>query len=104
MRIGIDARLIHETGVGRYIQALLSHLPQIDTHNEYVVFVRTKADSVEISKNWEIIYTDVSWHTVQEQMRMPKIYEQARLELLHVPYFSVPIFMRVPYVVTIHDL
>lgn len=104
MKIGIDARLIHETGVGRYIQALLSNLPKIDTRNEYVVFVRSNLDKATISKNWQVVNADVGWHTIQEQIQMPKIYRQARLDLLHIPYFSVPIFLNVPFIVTIHDL
>jgi hypothetical protein len=38
MRIGIDARLINETGVGRYIRNLLMILEKVDDHNEYIIY------------------------------------------------------------------
>ena len=40
MRIGIDARLWEETGVGRYIRNLVWHLQDLDTENDYVLFVK----------------------------------------------------------------
>jgi hypothetical protein len=40
MRIGIDARLWEQTGVGRYIRNLVVNLQKIDKKNEYVLFVR----------------------------------------------------------------
>ena len=40
MKIGIDARLWSQTGVGRYIRNLVINLQKIDKKNEYVLFVR----------------------------------------------------------------
>ena len=42
MRIGIDARLWRETGVGRYIRSIFKYLPEIDRENEYIWFFRQK--------------------------------------------------------------
>ncbi len=106
MRIGIDARLIEETGVGRYIRNLIAELGAIDTANEYVVFLREKSFKIFRLPNarWQKVLAEVPWHTVTEQLRMPFIFSEARLDLLHVPYFNVPIFYRGPFVLTIHDL
>ena len=41
MKIGIDARLWNETGVGRYIRNLVWELQKVDRTNEYVLFVKT---------------------------------------------------------------
>ena len=55
MKIGIDARLWNQTGVGRYIRNLIINLSEIDEKNEYVVFARSD-DEAEIKsvigKNW----------------------------------------------------
>jgi glycosyltransferase involved in cell wall biosynthesis len=106
MKIGIDARLWNETGVGRYIRNLISELQKIDTVNSYVIFVKdTKQTSGYITqKNWEVVEANVSWHTISEQVQMPKILAKYKLDLVHFPYFSVPIMYPKPYVVTIHDL
>src|SRR6266702_1821420 len=77
-RIGIDARLWNETGVGRYIRNLVAQLEKIDSRNTYVLFLRQKEfDSLSFSsKRIEKCLADISWHTVQEQMAFPKIIEE----------------------------
>ena len=42
MRIGIDARLFDQTGVGRYITNLIKNLQEIDYKNDYVLFVKNE--------------------------------------------------------------
>ena len=42
MRIGIDARLINETGVGRYIRNLVREIGHQDKINEYTIFLKKK--------------------------------------------------------------
>jgi glycosyltransferase involved in cell wall biosynthesis len=122
MKIGIDARLWQESGVGRYIRNLVKNLKLIDRQNNYVLFVLPKdykSVKLEIQsnqsrgkakqaagavKNWKIVKADIKWHTLDEQINFPKILEKEKLDLVHFPYFSVPIFYKRPYVVTIHDL
>ncbi len=109
MRIGIDARLIGQTGVGRYIRNLIENLAEIDKNNNYVLFVRNK-DLEEFKKwkmrngKWKIVIADISWHSVKEQFKFKNILNEENLDLVHFPYFSVPIFYNKPFVVTIHDL
>ena len=40
MRIGIDARKLHDFGIGTYIRNLLRELAKIDQQTEYVLFCR----------------------------------------------------------------
>lgn len=107
MRIGIDARLWNETGVGRYIRNLVWQLEKIDKKNNYVLFVSsgTKVQGlIDTNKRFKIVETDIRWHTVREQMQFPKLLEKEKLDLIHFPYFSVPIYYKRPFVITIHDL
>lgn len=103
MRIGIDARLIEETGVGRYIRNLVAELEKIDTKNLYVLFLRKKQFE-SLQTRFEKRLADVPWHSVTEQFVMPAIYVKERLDLLHVPYFNIPIFYPGKMIATIHDL
>ena len=54
MRIGIDARLWNETGVGRYIRNLVENLLEIDSPNEYVLFVGSKTAHEFKSQNLKL--------------------------------------------------
>ncbi len=108
MKIGVDCRLWSQTGVGRYIRNLTINLSEIDNKNSYVLFV-LKSDKKEIeekikNKNWKIVNAEYKWHSIKEQLFFPKVIKKEKLDLMHFPYFSVPIFYRRPYVVTIHDL
>lgn len=108
MRIGIDARFFgpQETGIGRYVERLISHLEQIDQVNEYVVLLRKKAWDLWSPRNsqWTKMVADERWYSLAEQVMMPRRYRAARVDLWHLPHFNVPLFWRGPFVVTIHDL
>ncbi|CAN5120308.1 glycosyltransferase family 1 protein [soil metagenome] len=113
MRIGIDARLWSETGVGRYIRNLVKELMILDQKNEYVLFVLSKdlgqimndpSTSLKGKKGWKIISADIHWHSVKEQLIFPQILNKENLDLMHFPYFAVPIFYLRPFVITLHDL
>ena len=50
MRIGIDARLWNETGVGRYIRNLVWELQKIDDNNEYILYSKKGNQGLGIKK------------------------------------------------------
>jgi len=117
MRIGIDARLWGQTGVGRYTRNLVWNLLILDKNNTYILFVRKQDygiinDQLSMIKhqnklkieNWKLEIADVKWHSLGEQIELPKLLNKEKLDLAHFPYFSVPIFYNKPFVVTIHDL
>ena len=108
MRIGIDCRLWNQTGVGRYIRNLVVNLAEIDRANDYVLFVRKEdLESVKLcvsNQNWRIVAADIRWHSIEEQIKFSGILDKEKLDLVHFPYFSIPLFYNKPYVLTIHDL
>lgn len=108
MKIGIDARLYSETGVGRYIRNLIKYLQQIDTRNSYCLFVQSnefiKVKSTVSHPKWRVVKTDVRWHSLSEQFLFPSLLKSENCNLVHFPYFSLPIFYSSPFVVTVHDL
>lgn len=107
MRIGIDARLYAETGIGRYVRNLIAQLTLLDTKNSYSLFLPpglTKEKLMLHNPRWKTVTTSIKWHTIAEQLQFPRVLEKEELDLVHFPYFSVPVFYKRPYVITIHDL
>ena len=106
MNIGIDARLIEETGVGRYTRNLIAGLSRIDKKNTYVIFLRKKSFDGFIPPNrrFKKVLAEVPWHSVSEQLVMPGICANEHLDLLHVPYHNPPVLYPGRIAVTIHDL
>lgn len=105
-RIGIDARLWNETGVGRYIRNLVLQLSEIDSINQYVLFLRKREfDNITLSgANVTKVLADFRWHGFAEQLFFPSLLKREKLDIMHFPYFSVPVLYNRPFVITIHDL
>lgn len=88
MRIGIDARFIKRPGgIGRYTDELLKALRARKSPHEFVALA-----------------PDVPWYTVAEQLKMPGIIDRERFDLFHFPHWNVPLRVKTPFVLTIHDL
>ncbi len=112
MRVGIDARLWNQTGVGRYTRNLVYNLLKIDKKNSYVLFVREQdyenikyqISNIKYDNKLKIVSVNISWHSFAEQLRFPRIINKEKVDLMHFPYFSVPFLYNKPFVVTIHDL
>ncbi|MBI2028488.1 MAG: glycosyltransferase family 4 protein [Candidatus Levybacteria bacterium] len=111
MKIGIDARLWNEGGVGRYIRNLIKQIQPLDKSNLYTLFVLSKdyeSIKYEVSsikeENWELIKTNIRWHSIEEQLKFANILNKEELDLVHFPYISVPLNYQKPFIITIHDL
>jgi len=109
MRIGIDCRLWRESGVGRYTRNLVKNILGIDKKNYYILFCLDRdkkeiAEYLSSANNFKIVKVDIRWHSLSEQVKFPFVLQKEELDLVHFPYFSVPVFYRKPFVITIHDL
>lgn len=107
-RIGIDARMLgpQQTGIGAYIQQLITRIPAIDPGSHYVFFLREPFFS-----SWSTTYPNVSvvhaperWYTLAEQTTFVARLMRARLDVVHFPNFNVPLLYPRPFIVTIHDI
>ncbi len=108
MRIGIDARLYgpQNGGLGRYLQALLSELENIDRRNEYIILLRR--DNFDLyqpaTSNFKKIIADYRPYSLAEQFLLPRILKNAHCDLWHFPHWNAPLIAPRPFVVTVHDL
>ncbi len=106
MRIGIDARMIDNTGIGRYLRNLLIHLAYLDNENEYVVFLNQENTAVVEQENFTVVRLKIHipLYSLREQYWLPLEIRKRNVDLMHYPNFDLPIFQSCPYIVTIHDL
>lgn len=111
MRIGIDCRLAgrQHAGIGRYIENLVRELGSLSTEHTFVLFFATNLQPKEIfngvvPKHFEFVFAPVAHYSLSEQFKLPLLFLSAKLDLLHIPHFNVPIFYPLPLIVTIHDL
>lgn len=105
LRVGIDARLYSQAGVGRYLRNLISNLEQIDDKNEYFIFLlQADFNDLNFSSNFHKVKADIGWYGFKEQLQLPGLLNKYNLDLVHFPHFNIPIFYKGKFVVTIHDL
>lgn len=112
MKIGIDCRLSgsKNAGIGRYTSKLVEHLLNQYPDIDWVLFFYNKEQQEEVTKsislknNHKVLITPIRHYTLEEQLKLHKVFNTEKLDLLHVPHFNVPIFYNKPFVVTIHDL
>jgi glycosyltransferase involved in cell wall biosynthesis len=105
MRIAIDARKLHDFGIGTYIRNLLQGLARIDGRTEYIVLSRP--DDVpmvtELGGNFRAVAETARPYSIAEQVRVPISLLREKAQLVHEPHYVLPVATRCRAVVTIHD-
>lgn len=106
-RIGIDARLYSQTGVGTYLKNFLYYLNK-DTAADFeflIYFTDSDYDRVHFTnRNITKRRAPFHWHSASEQLGFYRLLMKDRLDLVHFTYFSYPVLYRGPFVATVHDL
>jgi glycosyltransferase involved in cell wall biosynthesis len=102
MRIGIDARKISDFGIGTYVRGLLRGLATVRESETYVVFAPAEAAKF-LPHGFEYVELNTPHYSVRELIAVGRAANRARIDLLHVPHYVVPV-VRGPVVTTIHDL
>ena len=106
-KIGIDARLYSQTGVGTYIRNLIHYLIKENTEGILFYLYVLPQDIDQISalpQNFIIRSTPCLWHSFQEQIYFLFIILKDKLDLMHFTYFGYPILYWKPFISTVHDI
>jgi glycosyltransferase involved in cell wall biosynthesis len=105
VRIGIDARKLHDFGIGTYIRNLLRHLARMDDQTEYVVVCRPDDREAlsTLGQNFRAVPETAGNYSVAEQVKIPLVLRRERVTLFHAPHYVLPPLIRCRSVVTIHD-
>jgi len=105
VRIGIDARKLHDFGIGTYIRNLLRQLAKIDQTTEFVVFCRPQ-DVPALSSlggNFRAVAEAAGNYSISEQLRIPLALRREGVTLFHATHYVLPPLVPCRSVVTIHD-
>ena len=105
VRIAIDARKLHDYGIGTYVRNILRYLGRIDRENEYVLLCRpADVDAVSTyGENFRALSEPSGNYSIMEQVRLPIALKRAGAEVFHAPHYVLPPLLPCPSVVTIHD-
>ena len=105
MRIVLDARKLHDFGIGTYIRNLVTGLGALDTTTDYILLTKPgdTATATAAGPNFRAIVESAKPYSLAEQWRVPLAAARARADLLHEPHYVLPPLTRCRTVVTIHD-
>ncbi len=105
MRIAIDARKIHDFGIGTYIRNLVQAVSALDPSTEYVLFARPGdlAELAAFGPNVRGVAETARPYSLGEQLRLPLAARRAGADLFHAPHYVLPPLVPGRTVVTIHD-
>ena len=95
------------TGVGRYLSGLLGGLAGWDHGIEWTLMFQGEPFDHPLIRGgaFDALFSGFSGHpVVWEQLVLPRQLRALELDLLFAPAYAVPFGVRVPTVVTIHDL
>jgi glycosyltransferase involved in cell wall biosynthesis len=105
VRIGIDARKLHDFGIGTYIRNLLRQLGRLDRQTEFVVLCRAEdRDALALTgENFRPVLESAANYSIAEQVRIPLALRREGVTLFHAPHYVLPPLVQCRSVVTIHD-
>jgi len=105
MRVAIDARKLHDFGIGTYIRNLLRHLARLDRESEFVLLVGDGDLEIAapLGPNFRAVLERSPNYSIREQLQIPWALHRERPDVFHAPHYVLPFGVRCRSVVTIHD-
>jgi len=105
VRIGIDARKLHDFGIGTYIRNLLRELARIDQKTEYVLLCHPPDCVIAstLGENFRAVPETAGPYSMREQLSIPLSVRRQHVDLFHAPHYVLPALTPARTVVTIHD-
>lgn len=105
MRVAIDARKLHDGGIGTYIRGLLSGLASAYPRDEWNAIVDpAHVGSMRWPGDVHEIAVRAGKYGVAEHVAVPRAARGVGAQLLHAPHYTLPLGWNGAAVVTIHDL
>lgn len=110
MKIGIEGQRLFRPkkhGMDMVALELIRNLQEIDTENQYVIFVKPDEDNTCIPEapNFKIVELSApGGYPVWEQWALPKAARAEGCDLLHCTSNTGPLRSQVPLMITLHDI
>ncbi|MGB9071629.1 MAG: glycosyltransferase family 1 protein [Terriglobales bacterium] len=105
LHIMIDGRMVSNTGIGRWLENIVSHLGAVDTNHRLTVLVNSNSQAVRgFSAPTRTMRLPAPIYSMREQIALPFEVAAVRPDVTHYPNFNVPLADWTRSVVTLCDL
>ena len=104
MKVAIDGRAltVRRTGGGYYTYHLLERLK--DSDNQYLICAHKPLEFEVSSDNIDVRISHFPLGILWQQIGLPHTLRKGRVDLLHSPLFTLPLYLPCPAIITILDL
>ncbi|MEM7048822.1 MAG: glycosyltransferase family 1 protein [Acidobacteriota bacterium] len=105
--IAIDARKVHDFGIGTYIRNLIFGLAEIDDENRYLLLTRTAQGRdalADLPENFQVVQERSPVYSLRELVALSWRLFRLDLDLFHATHYVLPAVVPCKVVVTIHDI
>jgi glycosyltransferase involved in cell wall biosynthesis len=105
LRIAIDARKLHDYGIGTYVRNVIRQLACQDRTSEYVLLCHPDDCRAvnALGENFRAIPDRARPYSFREQISVPMDLRREGVQLFHAPHYVLPPLVPCRSVVTIHD-
>lgn len=104
LRLLLDARKIDDGGIGVYIRNLVSGLLAVGGVDMTLITRGVSSALNEWRDRLEVIFDAAPSYSFDELFRLARRIDTRRFDVFHAPHYMLPFGLRLPTVVTIHDL
>jgi glycosyltransferase involved in cell wall biosynthesis len=106
MKIAFDLRRLKNLGIGRYMKCLVEAILTEEPLGDYLLILPPGAEGMIQAggSNAKTITPKLKYYSIREQVQLPRILREHKVDLLHSPHFMLPLVRTCPSVVTIHDM
>ncbi|MBN1288975.1 MAG: glycosyltransferase family 4 protein [Actinobacteria bacterium] len=106
MIIGVEGRTLEgkRYGVARYLVNMLTHINEIDTENEYILYTSRPIDTTGLPEKLKIKTIHMKPNILWRHLRLPLAMLKDGVDLHYSPSYFVPMLKFCPTIVTVHDI
>ena len=107
MRIAIDARYLSRefSGIATHSENVVRHVVSLDPDNQYIIFVHQSFNrALDLPDNAEVIQAPGRPVSLFTLFQMGRLVREVRADIFHALFPVTPLFLKVPTIVTVHDL
>lgn len=106
MRVGVDARMLSSSGIGKVIENILKRMVSQRPEWQFFLIINRK-DCDKFSflslSNVSCIYCNAPIYSIREQLELWRIIPK-NLDVFWSPHYNIPLLYTGKLVVTVHDL
>ena len=109
IRLGVDARMIAHSGIGRYTRELLTHAVATDPTLHLVLAgnppaIRGAVPTLAASARVTVVAAHAPIYSLREQIAGALLFGSLKADVLFFPHYNAPAILGKRYLVTIHDV